>query len=559
MDLLVFALILAGLVVLVMFLQFINAKRDDRLYLKQLHDRFGLTDRSSYDYDRISFAKAYHIRHLSEEAIDDITWSDLSMDDVFACIDKTESDAGAQMLYHLLRTPLFDGAAISKRRSIIDFFCREAGIRDNILLYLHHAKRRMKESLYDLVDKLKELEKPSFTKYIVRVLLLVASIALMAVSPGIGAALFVIIVLSNLYVYYRDRNSLIMYLSVYDHVLELLSSAEEIAGCFKPGGADELSDIESEIQNVISSLKVIKKGSVVLHSSKDPLAVLFAILGIFTYSDIIGFWILKDRLLENEKEIDELIRLCGSIDAYISMAGYVTSWGQTRAVPEFTEGNRILAEDVYHPLIQNAVTNTLDMDKSMLLTGANASGKSTFLRSAALSMLFSQTLGYANASRYEAPLIRFISAMSVKDNVINAESYYMAEIKAVKRIIDSFENETKPVMHVCFIDELLNGTNTQERIAACTIILKSLAEKGIFVLAATHDIELTYLLKDHYSNHHFEEDLSDGDVKFSYKLMDGPATTRNAIRLLKQIGFDEDLVLRAEEMVKRQEETGVWS
>ena len=146
--------------------------------------------------------------------------------------------------------------------------------------------------------------------------------------------------------------------------------------------------------------------------------------------------------------------------------------------------------------------------------------------------------------------------MALRDDIASGESYYIVEIKALKRILDAASGQGRQVL--CFVDEVLRGTNTVERIAASTQILKSLTDMNILSFAATHDIELTELLKDEYDNYHFEEQISDGDVLFNYKLMEGKATTRNAIKLLEMLGYKQEIIekatLQAEEFVKN----GVW-
>lgn len=99
---------------------------------------------------------------------------------------------------------------------------------------------------------------------------------------------------------------------------------------------------------------------------------------------------------------------------------------------------------------------------------------------------------------------------------------------------------------LCFIDEILRGTNTVERVAASSQLLQELAGKNAICFAATHDIELTYLLEGWFDNYHFEEILEDGDISFDYKLRKGRAASRNAIRLLELIGFDESVVKKPE-------------
>ena len=116
--------------------------------------------------------------------------------------------------------------------------------------------------------------------------------------------------------------------------------------------------------------------------------------------------------------------------------------------------------------------------------------------------------------------------MALKDDLLGGESYYIVEIRSMKRIIDETKKNQKVL---CFVDEVLRGTNTVERIAASCEILKSLSKRGTICFAATHDIELTDLLNEEYDNYHFEEEIEQGDVVFNYILKPGKATTRNAI------------------------------
>ena len=146
--------------------------------------------------------------------------------------------------------------------------------------------------------------------------------------------------------------------------------------------------------------------------------------------------------------------------------------------------------------------------------------------------------------------------MALRDDIFQGESYYMVEIKSIKRILDAAEVKGSKVL--CFVDEVLRGTNTVERIAASTQILKKLADSNVECFAATHDIELTALLNNDFYICHFEGDVSDNDVKFDYILKEGPATTRNAIKLLGVLGYDENIVNRAQEMADGFMKSGSW-
>ncbi|MBR5357036.1 MAG: hypothetical protein IK121_08980, partial [Lachnospiraceae bacterium] len=152
---------------------------------------------------------------------------------------------------------------------------------------------------------------------------------------------------------------------------------------------------------------------------------------------------------------------------------------------------------------------------------------------------------------------RILSSMSLRDDIISHDSYFMVEIKALKRIFDYRLNYPDKKV-ICFVDEVLRGTNTVERIACATQILKAFPKNDILCFAATHDIELTQSLKDDYDNYHFDEEIIEDDVLFNYLIKSGSATSRNAIKLLSLMGFPGEIIDKANKMAKDFTEKGVW-
>lgn len=144
--------------------------------------------------------------------------------------------------------------------------------------------------------------------------------------------------------------------------------------------------------------------------------------------------------------------------------------------------------------------------------------------------------------------------MAVQDDILSGDSYFMAEIKSLKRTIDKVN--VYPCL--CFIDEILKGTNTIERIAASSAILDYLVQKNCLCLIATHDIELTNILSKTYNNYHFQETITDDNILFDYTLHFGPAQTKNAIALLNYLKFDEAIIENANKLVDTFLETEKW-
>ena len=283
--------------------------------------------------------------------------------------------------------------------------------------------------------------------------------------------------------------------------------------------------------------------------------VIMEYVKMFTHIDLIKFNSIIKNFSRNYEHVTEMMDTLGYIEAMISVASF-RHLLPYMCTPEFTDDSRMKIKNVYHLAIKAPVANSIDESRPVLVTGSNASGKSTFLKSVAINALLAQTVHTCPAEEYSAPFYRIYSSMALADNIEAGESYYIVEIKSLKRIVDAAAKPGAKIL--CFIDEVLRGTNTVERIAASSEILKNLAANGVMCFAATHDIELTHILEDYYSNYHFTEEVEDDNVVFSYLLQKGRATSRNAIKLLKIIGYDDAITNNSKRRADDFINTGVW-
>ena len=276
----------------------------------------------------------------------------------------------------------------------------------------------------------------------------------------------------------------------------------------------------------------------------DPLAAVIMYVNSCFHIDLIQFATVVRELKRHIREFEILVDQMGQVETAIAIGSFracMKDW----CLPELvSEGSAFLeTEQLYHPLIEKPVKNSIRARRGVLLTGSNASGKSTFLKTVALNAILAQTLHTCLADSWKGSAFRVYSSMALRDDLESQESYYIVEIKSLKRILDQIGAKDRGDV-LCFVDEVLRGTNTVERIAASSQVLRYMTGPGVMCFAATHDVELTHILEDFYDNYHFQEEVEDQDIRFDYRLYPGRAGSRNAIKLLQIMGYDEQVVDR---------------
>jgi len=299
---------------------------------------------------------------------------------------------------------------------------------------------------------------------------------------------------------------------------------------------------------------VLRTGGVTTRSGDGSAADL--LLTVFLL-DLIAYEFCKNKLGRCYDDVFTIHETLGRLDAAIAIASYRASLGGEYALPRIAfaaQAPFLRAEGMIHPLLDDAVPNSIDTTQPILITGSNASGKSTFLKTAALCAVLAQGICTCPAASYTASAFRIYSSMALEDSLETGESYYIVETRSLKRILDAADGT--PLL--CVIDEVLRGTNTVERIAASCEVLGELAHRGVLCLAATHDIELCDLLCDRYALFHFTETVGESAMHFDYRIRPGKATSRNAINLLRLIGFDNTIVDGAHRRANAYMESGTW-
>jgi DNA mismatch repair ATPase MutS len=255
-------------------------------------------------------------------------------------------------------------------------------------------------------------------------------------------------------------------------------------------------------------------------------------------------WLAR-RWPEARPALREVFQTVGELDALASVGRWradLPIWCQ----PDLeAERPHLEIDEGVHPLLDDPVPASLSLTaRGCLVTGVNMSGKSTLLRTLGINALLAQTIFTCPARRYRATPLRIISSMRVRDDILEGRSRYLAE---AERLLALVRRADRSEATLCLIDELLSGTNASERLAASRAILDYLADRGLLVVAATHDLELTEALRERYDTYYFGDKLTGDDMRFDYRLRPGVATTRNAVRLLERLGYPAAIVAQARE------------
>lgn len=549
------------LVLVLLFLSFFLSEYFGyRKHLKKVIEEsgkaFGRLSSKRLSLDDLERAKSLFRRYENCDSIDDITASDLDIDEIFFNFDISLSMPGREYFYSLLRNPEYDKEKLSEFDKKVSLYVHDEEKRSKLRSFFLRVGFLNKANFFDSIDYFDLVPIRSILKEYLSVLFVFAGIAFLFVDTPIRVVVLIVSLVVNILTYYKARGEIENSVATLGYINRFINIADKM--CKEK---DTIPNEEyEELVALTQKLRKINRVSLfVTNSSRqtgagNPLDIMADYLRMLFHIDIINFYKTLSFIKANKADIEALYVLLGRIETYATAASVRVAF-PSHCKPDSGEG--ISFTNLYHPLVENPVKNSIDAKGGVLITGSNASGKSTFLKTVALNCLFAKTLGIALADSFSMDDYHLFSSMSLRDNLLEKDSYFMVEIKALKRIFDySVNNPDKKI--ICFVDEVLRGTNTVERIAACTCILKNLKEHGVLCFAATHDIELTSLLEKDYSNYHFDEEIKDDDVLFNYKLKEGKATSKNAIKLLSIMGFSDDIVESAKKMADDFVVSGKW-
>ncbi|THU37993.1 hypothetical protein FAM09_15000 [Niastella caeni] len=323
--------------------------------------------------------------------------------------------------------------------------------------------------------------------------------------------------------------------SILDQYATILSHFSKV----ETGNAVQLEKEKAIAVEAHQSVKKLSRLSAMFDQRLNLIVNIF--LNSFFLYDIQCLWALESWKQRYKTRFNDWIHCVGMIESLNALATFAFNYPQYQYPVVNTSNISISATQLAHPLIpgEERVANdcAFGIDEQLVLvTGSNMSGKTTFLRTLGVNLILAQCGAPVCAASFAFTPMVIRSSIRVSDSLQEHTSYFMAELKRLQQIIHYLQQQTVPVL--ILIDEILRGTNSEDKTHGSEQFIKKLLQYRCLTLFATHDLALSRLedeLPGKVNNYCFESTIRNGELLFDYTLQRGVAKNKNASFLMEKM------------------------
>jgi hypothetical protein len=460
----------------------------------------------------------------------------LGNNSLFSLIDRTCCFASEEKLFKILTNPLSDETEILKRQAAIRELAGKIDFRQHFLA----CGRQKKENSSDAGEILQWLLKQDskYTTLPFRTISVVLSIlslfflfaALKNFLPheywiiSLGINLSFISILTRRRLIPPGINNKFLFIEKYMQLFEMISKE-----------SFQNSYLASTKSNCSSAFQEFARLELILGCNR---ANNFVVRGFFLPDLHIAAAIEKWRR-KNKNKVSSWFECIYTFDELISFGSFAYSYPQYN-YPSFLRDIFIRAQGLGHPLMttRNCVTNDFDPHaKTIILTGANMSGKSTFLRSIGVNLVLAYAGAPVFATSFECCVARINTSMRMTDALDEDSSYFYAELKRLAQIIEGLRTGQKMLI---LLDEVLKGTNSADKLSGSIGLVEEFLNLDCLCIIATHDLEMGKLeiqYPESVKTYCFESELKNDQLSFDYKIKRGIAKNKNATFLMQKMSL----------------------
>jgi hypothetical protein len=490
---------------------------------------------------RASWYFDLHRAQLDPAAVvDDKTWADLEFPRFFTTLDTTISPIGRQYLFDQLRVYEYETSERDRRLRTYEILQSDPQLREDLQVALMPLAVDGVSYVADLLLGA-EPAKVRYRRLLLPWTLITIGGIVAAVAHLVPAWWCLLPLLINLVIAFGlevklgDDASALLYCS------RLLTVADRMAAL---RGGEDLSDLgrlkaegplRRKLRNQIRWLRTFDRlrTSVVIGGLAYIVDWLF-LVKLSLYSRALT------RFCTNRSNWVSTFESVGAVDAAIAVVSFMGRY-PAHCRPTVVAARVLEIENGYHAFIASPVKNSLRLNStSVLVTGSNMTGKTTFIKMVAMNVVLGHTLGICLADRATLPRSAVRALIHGDQSVESGKSRYFAEAEAICRFISESAAGT---CRLFVLDEPFSGTNTVERIAVAKAVLRAISADAQ-VLVTTHDVELQHLLGQQFELFYFQENPA-VEGFFDHALRVGVSSQRNAIRVLERLGLPAAIIAEA--------------
>jgi len=489
------------------------------------------------DFDRIS---KYYQNYNKTGFFQDVSaklWNDLGMDEVFLRIDQTITKYGQQYLYSSIRL-VKQGTLVDERlESTIQIIEKNPDFESFLTRKLEGLAKNDSYFLCNVFQK----EIPKNPWYILLFYLLSAVSVIGVISTIFvqWVALPTILVITcNFIIHYWSKLTISLESRTFGQLGEMLAISKVILQESKKQKIHLTKQPQIEGTGyLIRKANILKPMKSFGELAELAGYILELIKAAFLIENLLYYSLLKE-IREKRRVIEENFEYVAYLDFALSIAQLRNS-DPSITVPKESNSLQIDGKGMFHPLLSDAIRNSIHIDENgVLITGANMSGKSTFLRIIGLNCLLSQTINCAFASELSLPKMKIHSSIQTYDELESDKSYFFSEAETMKDMLSVHNDQGFSLL---MIDEIFKGTNSRERLVISSEVLKELAKENSIVIATTHDLELVQGLPDFIFFYFTGEDVA-GKYEYDFQLRSGVLESTNAVFVLRDMGYPKEVL-----------------
>lgn len=477
--------------------------------------------------------------------LDDKTRRDLELDRVFAETDKTKSLPGKSLLYAWFNTQCTDEHSLSDRVRLINVwenFTEADNLRKVFRKCGFQDRGSIVREIWSPVDSPEATFR--FFMYIWFVLSILAFLSPLFLGSRFLFFIAMPVALVNAVIHFRWHHRIAPHYDSICYLSRLLKCGRKIRSLLPSALKSEKSTLDSLCHN---TRKLGKHTLLFLNPNRvstDLLSSILEYLRVFLLAEMLSFMILYKQISDNTGELKKLFELVGSLDASLALSDFKKKNSRISHPVIKENASGLEFTNMFHPLIPYCTANSGEFRRGVILTGSNMAGKSTFLRTLGINQVLATTIGFCFCENYRTGYYRVATSIQTVDDLTTSQSHYLAEAERLHhlwKLASSLQQSW-----LILVDEVLSGTNSTDRNRAVISIMKSLSSSPSIIVVTTHELEIAGKLMELYDNYHFSEEIIDRGFDFDFRLKPGIVEKSNALRILRQVGFPDDIIPETE-------------